>query len=282
MKVLSPPERGTGRKERVLMRRSVVKQKLRADELVLVPKVCFMSPDIVEMLGLLGYDCVWICSEHRAIDASTLENMIRAGRAAGADCVIRLGVNGLDDIVRVLSAGAHGLMIPHVKTPAQAREIVAKAKYPPLGKRELENINADANYGLMPVEQYLQVANEESFIVVQIEDVEALDHIEDIAAVEGIDVIFVGPSDLALSLGLPGQEKHAKIVEIIQRVVKACESRDVVCGTPAIDSEHCKRLVGSGVRYFTDGSDWRAIRDAFIDAKQVYEQIGFGFRPEPD
>ena len=263
------------------MHRSVVKRKLSAGELVLVPKVCFVDAGIVEMLGLLGFDCLWICNEHRAIDANHLENMVRAGRAAGADCVVRLGVNGLDDIVRVLAMGAHGLMIPHVKTAEHARAVVSKAKYPPLGNRGLESINADALYGLRPLQQYLQAANDETFLVLQVEDAEALDHIEDIAAVDGIDVIFVGPSDLALSLGLPGQEKHPRVVEAIRRVVKACRSRNVVCGTAAMDAEHCGHLIEEGVRYFTDGSDWRAIRTAFADAKQAYGALGFSFRPEP-
>ena len=262
------------------MHRSVVKQKLNAGEPVLVPKVCFVDPGIVEMLGLLGFDCLWICNEHRALDASDLENMIRAGRAAGADCVVRLGVHALDDIVRVLAMGAHGLMIPHVKTAEHARAVVSKAKYPPLGNRELESVNADANYGLTPLPQYLQAANDETFLVLQIEDAEALDHAEDIAAVKGVDVVFVGPSDLALSFGLPGQEKHPRIVEAIRRVVSACQSRDVVCGTAAIDAEHCGRLIEAGVRYFTDGSDWRALRTAFAQAKQVYGALGFSFRAE--
>ena len=228
------------------MQKSLVKQKLAEGQLVLVPKVCFMDPNIVEMMGLLGFDCIWICNEYKAIDPTTLENMVRAGRATGTECVIRTGANSFDDLARFLSMGANGLMIPHVQTAEHARRAVDRIKYPPLGHRELEDVNADADYGLMPLDEYLKAANDETVVVVQIEDMEAADNVEEIAEVAGIDVLFVGPADLALSLGVPGQVRHPKVLEVIRRVVRACEANHLVCGTPALDPEHCQLLIGQG------------------------------------
>jgi len=260
------------------MNKSIVKQKLRSGELVLVPKICFMDPNLVEMLGLLGFDCAWVCTEYRAVDPSTLENMIRAARAAGIDCVVRTGANSFDDFNRFLSAGANGLMIPHVQDAQQAGKVVRRAKYSPLGCRELESVNADSDFGLMTLDDYLRAANDETFLVIQIEDTEAVDNVEEIAATEGIDVLFVGPGDLALNMGMPGQVTHPKIVEAIRRVVKACGAQDIVCGTPAISAEHCKLLIDQGVRYLTDSSDWRILLAGFQDTKAVYGPLGFSFR----
>lgn len=261
------------------MQKSIVKRKLADGGLVLVPKVCFMDPNIVEMLGLLGFDSVWICNEYKAIDPTTLENMVRAGRAAGIECVVRTGANSGDDFSRFLSMGANGLMIPHVKTVKQARRVVSRVKYPPVGRRELENINADGDYGLLPLDEYLMAANRETLIVLQIEDMKAVGRVDEIAEVEGVDVLFVGPGDLSLSLGVPGQYNHPKVIKAVRRVVKACEANGLVCGTPAINPEHCKFLIDQGVRYLTDGSDWRVLLGGFQQSKKDYAKLGFSFRP---
>ncbi|HBO42541.1 MAG TPA: hypothetical protein DD670_01120 [Planctomycetaceae bacterium] len=262
------------------MQTSIVKKKLAEGKPVLVPKVCYLDPGIVEMLGLLGFDSVWLCNEYRAIDSSKMEHLVRAGRAAHIECVVRIGAGGLDDAVRFLGMGANGIMIPHVQSVDQARLAVDRLKYPPVGHRELENINADADFGLMPLDEYLRAANEETLLVVQLEDAAAIERADEFAQIEGIDVLFVGPADLSLALGVPGQLKHPKVVEAIRHVVAACQKHGCVCGTPALDVEHCRSLTDAGVRYFTDGSDWRHLIGGFRQTKQDFGQIGFHFREE--
>ncbi|HLA85795.1 MAG TPA: aldolase/citrate lyase family protein [Thermoguttaceae bacterium] len=262
------------------MQTSIVKKKLAEGKPVLVPKACYADPNIIEMLGLLGFDSVWLCNEYRALDPSTLEHLVRAGRAAGIECVIRTGMNGHDDLSRFLGMGANGIMVPHVRTPEEARRAVDRIKYPPLGHRELENIFVDADFGLMPLDEYLRTANEQTLVVIQLEDREAIERADEIAQVEGIDVLFIGPGDLSLALGVPGQCKHPEVVSAIRSVVKVCKARGLVCGTPALDPEHCRFLIDEGVRYFTDGSDWRLIVAGFRQAKENFGPLGFTFRPE--
>ncbi|NLE36470.1 MAG: hypothetical protein GX621_00430 [Pirellulaceae bacterium] len=262
------------------MQTSIVKRKLAEGKPVLVPKACYMDPNIVEMLGLLGFDSVWLCNEYRAIDPSRMEHLVRAGRAAHIECIIRIGAEGLDDAVRFLGMGANGIMIPHVHSVDQARRVVNRLKFPPVGHRELENINADADFGLMPLDEYLRQANEQTLLVAQLEDAAAIERAGDFAQVEGIDVLFVGPADLALALGVPGQLKHARVVEAIRHVVAACRKHGRVCGTPALDIEHCELLIDAGVQYFTDGSDWRHLIGGFRQTKQDFGAIGFDFRAE--
>ena len=243
-----------------------------------MPKVCFVDPNIVEMLGRMGFDGIWICTEYKAISPDTLENMVRACRTAGVDCIVRTGVQSTDDLPRFLSMGVNGLMIPHVEDPESIRRVIDRVKFPPLGHRELEAVNADADFGLMPLEDYLRFANDNTFVVAQLESIEAMDRAEEIASIEGVDVVFVGPGDLALSMGIPGQVKHPRIVEAIKRVVQACQPTSAVCGTQAITPEHCRRLIDEGVTFFGDGSDWRALLLTFQKCKEIYGKLGFSFQ----
>jgi len=262
------------------MQSSIVKRKLADDKPVLIPKVCYLDPNIVELLGLLGFDAVWLCNEYRAITPATMEHLVCAGRAAGIECIVRTGMNGLDDLARFLGMGVNGIMVPHVRSADQARRAIQRIKYPPLGYRELEDINVDADFGIMPLKEYLQKANEETLVVVQLEDKQAIEEADVIAEVDGIDVLFVGPADLALALGVPGQHKHPEVVRAIRSVVRVCQARGRVCGTPALDPDHCRFLIDEGVRFFTDSSDWRLLLSGFRHVKETFGNVGFTFRPE--
>ncbi|HLA85620.1 MAG TPA: aldolase/citrate lyase family protein [Thermoguttaceae bacterium] len=262
------------------MQKSLVKEKLRRGEPTMAFGIRFLDPNLVEMLGFLGFDAVWICNEYKGINPLAMEHLVRAARAAGMEALVRTGVGSRDDIVRFLSVGANALMVPHVRSADDAREIVRRAKYPPLGHRELETVNADANFGLMGLTDYLKAANDESLLVVQLEDAAAIDRADEIAAVPGIDVLFVGPADLSLSLGMPGEPDHPQVVDLIGRVVRACEANGVFCGTPALRPEHCRRLMDLGVRYFTHGSDWSLLLKGMRGAKDAFGELGFTFREE--
>ena len=239
-----------------------------------------MDPNIVELVGLLGFDSIWICNEYKGIDPMTLENMVRAGRSTGTECIIRTGASNLDEINRYLSTGANGLMIPHVQSPDLARRVIRSAKFPPIGKREVEFVNADAKHGLMNMHDYLREANQETLIVLQLEDMDAIDRVDEFAEVVGVDVLFVGPGDLSVDLGIPGQCQHPKIIEAIRRVARACHRNGIVCGTTSGTPDHCKRMLDEGVLYLTGGSDWRMIVRGFREEKERFESLGFSFRPE--
>ena len=260
------------------MKKSVVKHKLRNDVPVLVNKICYFNADLAEMIGSMGFDCLWICNEHGTVDASLLKEMVRAARVRDMDCVVRTGENGFDDLIRILEMGTNGLMIPHIRNAEQAQEIVRRAKFPPIGQRGIDGIGADAEFGALPIEDYLKQANDETFIVAQIENIEALANVDEIAHVKGIDVLFIGPADLSLSMGIPGQCSHPDIIDAIKKVVELCKTNGAVCGTPYINAEHCKRLMDMGVKYFTGTSDFRILSDGFASFKDEVKSLGFSFR----
>ncbi len=261
---------------------SVVREKLSAGEPVLAAKVNFRSPEIVELTGLLGFDCVWICNEHIHHDDSVLDHMIRAARASGMDTVLRRNISGYESALIPLESGVNGLMIPRVRSVEYVKRVVEYCKYPPIGRRGIDGVNADADFGLLPLKEYLKKANERTFIVIQIEDVEAVDLVDDIAAVDGVDVLFVGPGDLSLGYGAPGELRHPKVQAAMDAVVEACRKHGKTAGTPAIDSEDAKKLLDRGFGYVTTSADYRWVRRGLDQVKAEFSELGFTFRSEPE
>ncbi len=260
------------------MNPSIVKRKLASDEPVLAVKVNFMSPAIVEMMGLIGYDCLWLGNEHLYADISRIDHMVTAARAAGMDTMIRRNMGGYDDILQPLEMGVHGFMIPRVRSVDYIREVVEYVKFPPEGKRGLDGVNADADFGLLALEEYVERANRETFVVAQVEDAESLDILEDIAAVPGIDVVFIGHGDLSLSLGIPGRLRDSRIVDAIDRVVDACRTFGKVAGIPSTGPADAAELIGKGYRFFTGGGDYSFVRNGLLKMKEEYHELGFTFR----
>ncbi len=243
------------------MRNSKVLKRLRAGEPVFCLKSTYALPDVVELMGLLGADVVWICNEHIEIGSSQQRGIMRAGRAADIDIMFRRAYNGYSGLIRLLELGCSGLMIPHCKNAAMAAEIVRATKFQPLGNRGLDGVSADSDYGIHPLAEYIEHANRETFLMMQIEDVEAVDEIEAIAAVPGIDLIFIGPADLSHSLGCPGDLKNPRIREVIARTVRACRENHIWCGTAGLDSEYTRELLNLGVNFITGRSEYAMVRE---------------------
>lgn len=259
------------------MQPSVVKQKLAAGKPVLVAKVNFHSPEIVEMMGFLGYDCVWICNEHLYHDDSLVDHLIRAARTQGMDTLLRRNISGYERALIPLESGVNGFMIPRVRTVEYARQVVEYTKFPPIGRRGIDGVNADANFGFVELEDYLATANERTFLVMQIEDPEAVEIADDIAAIEGVDVLFVGPGDLSLGYGVPGQSRHPKVQRAIDIVAEACAKHGKTAATPAINAEDTRKLLDRGYRLFATSADYRFIRNGLLETRSAFSELGFEF-----
>ncbi|MGE4563578.1 MAG: HpcH/HpaI aldolase/citrate lyase family protein [Victivallaceae bacterium] len=244
------------------MRTSNVLQKLRAGEPVFCLKSTYAQPEIVELMGKLGADVVWICNEHLDLSSAQRRSVMCAGRAAGVDILFRRSYNGYSGLIRLLEMGCAGLMIPHCKSAAMAAEIVRETKFYPLGTRGFDGSGADSDYGTRPLAEYMAHANRETFLMMQIEDAEAIDQIEAIAAVPGIDLIFIGPADLSHSLGCPGDLKNPRIREVITRTVRACKANGIYCGTAGLDIAYTRELLELGVKFITGQSEYSMIRES--------------------
>lgn len=183
-----------------------------------------------------------------------MEKQIWAAKTQDADVMVRVGRGSYSDYVRPLELDAAGIMVPHVMVPADAREVVRVTRFHPIGRRPLDGGNADGLYCNIGIDDYLRQGNEQRFVAVQIEDPEPLDKLDDIARLEGIDILFFGPVDLSHAIGAPGQFDHPRVVEARRRVADACRANGKFAGTLG-SPETLDELIEMGYRFINLGAD---------------------------
>jgi 4-hydroxy-2-oxoheptanedioate aldolase len=210
---------------------------------------------VADALQETGLDWLMIDTEHSQVNPETLAGMIAGFGEGGPTPLVRVGNVDQYLVKQALDAGAHGILVPLVSTEAQARTVVAFAKYPPDGIRGAAAAPA-SRYG-RELASYLRSANAETFVGVQIETKEALENLDAIARVPGVDMLFVGPTDLTLSLGLLDDRKNPIVRQAMQRVVATCAAHGKVPGTLVVDADEKHRAVELGFRFISLASDVR-------------------------
>jgi 4-hydroxy-2-oxoheptanedioate aldolase len=208
--------------------------------------VGFPSPALVEMCGYAGFDFVIIDNEHGPQSLETTEHMIRAARCAGTIPIVRTAEA---DLLRVLDAGASGVQVPMVNTAAEARRIVEACKYPPLGKRSSAFTARAGGYTFFGGAGQIARANEGIAIVLMIETAEAVANLDAIVAVPNIDCLFVGLSDLALSMGHAGDNLHPRVQETLQTVFAKARQAGIAAGVLASSPMDFNRYASMGATY---------------------------------
>lgn len=192
-------------------------------------KINLSDPRVVELCGLAGFSTVWLCLEHVPNDWSTIENCVRAAKLHDMDVIVRVSRGSYSDYIRPLECDATGVMIPHVETAAQAREIVDFCRFHPLGRRALDGGNVDGAYCQVPLADYLHHSNHERFLILQIESPEALEHVEQIAAVPGYEFLLFGAGDYSHRIGRAGQITHPEVESARRRVEAAAHRHGKLC-----------------------------------------------------
>lgn len=207
------------------------------------------SPQLTEIIGLIGFDFVVIDMEHGPVDMGVAENMVRAAEIAGVTPFIRVTHNSPHLILRALDIGALGVHVPEVSDAHEGKAVVASVKYAPQGQRGLAGVRA-AKYGLKDsLPEYAAAANQQTMVIVHIEDVKAVENLDALLAVEGIDVYFLGPTDLSNSLGIPGQSKDPKVIGLVEDSIKQIAGAGKIAGCIAADVETARRYTELGARY---------------------------------
>jgi 4-hydroxy-2-oxoheptanedioate aldolase len=204
------------------------------------------SPALVEMCGHAGFDFVIIDNEHGPASLETTEHLIRAARCANTIPVVRTEEA---EILRVLDAGASGVHVPAVNTAPQARRIVQACKYPPLGRRSAAFTSRAGGYTFFGGAGQTERANEGIAIILMIETAEALANLDEIVQEPGIDALFVGLSDLARSMGHPGDNMHPRVQEAVQRIFQRAAAKGVASGVLASSPMDFQRYASMGARY---------------------------------
>jgi 4-hydroxy-2-oxoheptanedioate aldolase len=210
------------------------------------------EPGLVEALGYAGFDYVVIDAEHGSIGWEALERMVLAAYAADTTPIVRVTKNEPELVMRSLDLGAQGILVPHICNEADARRFRDGAIYPPDGRRGV-GLGRGALWGAVSSEEYFRTIQSEIVLMAMIEDVEAIENIEAIAAA-GLDILFVGTHDLAASMGLLGQINHPRVLAASDRVAAAARRHGTVAGFPVRSSDEAADAVKRGFRSIGYGS----------------------------
>ena len=227
------------------------RQRLIAGEVLLGSIVTVESPETVEALCHVGFDWLFIETEHAPILPHAVQHIIQA--AGSTPCVVRLSRSDEISIKRALDAGAAGIMVPQVNSAAHARLVVSYAKFAPMGSRGVGTGRASM-YGLN-LEEYVATANDKTAVIVQAEHIDAVENIEEIASVEGVDAVFIGPYDLSASLNKLGRVNDREVVEAIDRVREACLEKGVGLGLHGLSIDELRNKTEQGFTLISCNSD---------------------------
>jgi 4-hydroxy-2-oxoheptanedioate aldolase len=236
------------------MRRSRVLARLRAGEVASCFKLNLADPRAAEIAAMAGFDCVWTGMEHVPNDLSDVQNQILAAKAYGVDTLCRVPRGSYSDYIRPLEMDAAGIMVPHVMSLEDAKNVVRMTRFHPIGRRAADGGNADAAYCAVPFADYLEQSNRERFIILQIEDPEPLDELEAIADLPGYDMLLFGPGDFSHSIGAPGQMDHPEIQAARERIAEVANKYGKFAGTVGAPSQK-QSLIDMGYRFLSLGAD---------------------------
>ena len=234
-----------------------LKARMREGKPVLGSWMSMAHPSIAEILAMSGYDFVVVETEHTAIDVSEVLCLLIAIEQRGSVPLVRLAWVDPIQAKAVLDSGAAGVLVPMVNTREEAELAVKMTKYPPLGFRGVGLARAQG-YG-RTFDEYVRHANDDTLLIVQIEHKDAVENIEEILSVPGIDGTFIGPYDLSMSLGIPGQIGHPDVVAAKAKVLEATLRRGLIAGVhfvhPSTASADAKAAIEAGYRFIALGTD---------------------------
>lgn len=235
------------------MRKSRVLRQMRAGKVATCTKLNLSDPRAAEIAALCGFDCIWLDLEHVPNTMLDVENAVRAAKIYDVDTLTRVSKGCYSDLVRPLEGDSTGIMVPHLMSLAEAKQIVYYTKFHPLGRRPLDGGNADGAFCLVDAGDYIKQANEERFTVVQIEDPEPLAELDEICALPGIDMIFFGPADFSQGIGDPNGN-DPRVDETRRLVAKTARKHGKFAGTVG-GPGNFDALVEMGYTFISTGAD---------------------------
>lgn len=243
------------------MRASKILRKLRQGKVARICAATNFIPYFPHLASNFNYDGVWMDAEHSNWNPREIEAIIAQHHLADIDCVWRTPTVEKAGLSRLLEDGATALMIPQVNSADRARHLVAATKFPPVGDRGLDGAGLDAGFWVNKPHNYPLAANEETFLAVQIETPTALENVDAIAAVEGVDVLFMGPGDLSLRLGCKPSLQEPKLRAALDVMIGAAKKHRKPWGYPVASIEDAKVIVGAGGQFLVFGSELWAIHN---------------------
>jgi 4-hydroxy-2-oxoheptanedioate aldolase len=249
---------------------SRVLRKMRAGQPAFCFKINTDDPRVAEIAAMSGIDCVWLDREHCPNDLGAIEHQIRACLLHGADPMVRVPRGSYSELIWPLEMNASGIMVPHVMSAADAKQIAWQTRFHPIGRRPLDGGNADGGYCGITIAEYVRQSNEQKFIIAQIEDPEPLEELDGIASVAGIDMILFGPGDFSHAIGFAGETDHPKVLEARKRVLDACKRHNKFAGTVG-SVNNAAELTKMGFDFLNIGADVVGLMTYF---GQIIDKLG--------
>lgn len=251
------------------MRNSKILAKIRAGQPARIAQISYFLPNYIAHAASLGYDGIWLDLEHRPMDSRELQALLVYFHLYDIDCMLRTPTREKGQLYRYLEDGVAGLMIPHVSDVLSARELVQKVKFPPVGDRGLEGGGLESNFGLdVPTSRdpLVEHALRETFLVVQIETPQGLAAAEEIAAIPGLDGLYIGPQDLRLRmLHVPEDERYTTEAAV-ERIAAICKRHGKAWGSLAHTIDEVQQHAALGSQLLVWGSDARILQEGLTRA----------------
>jgi 4-hydroxy-2-oxoheptanedioate aldolase len=232
------------------------------------------SPEVIPVLSTAGWDYIVVDTEHCAYNSETLKDMALLASYEPLTMLVRVPDKHYHQLAQTLDFGLNGLVIPRVETEEQAAVIVESTKYFPLGQRGASQTSIGARFPGCGTMEYLEWANRETLIVVQIESESGVENADKILSFQGIDAVMIGPFDLSQSMGIPGQMENPRLKDAFRRVIEACQRNGVAPGIHLQSYEAVERWVGEGMQFITYQYDMSLLRNSSVQALERLRMIG--------
>lgn len=252
-----------------------LKERIKAGERLNVFAVGRMfHPNIVHYVGMRGgFDGLWIDAEHAGLTVPDIEHASTAGMVYGLESFVRVAPTDYAIITRCFESGAAGVMAAQVTGAEQAEEIVTWAKFHPRGRRGLNPLGHDGKFGSVPLAEFTEGANRDNFVAIQIETASAVQEVSDIAAVDGVDLLFVGPSDLSQALGVTGDFTHERCIEAIDAVAAACRDHGKHWGAVTPTPEYAAMLIEKGCTLVSAVNDVKMVASGLDTIREAFDAV---------
>ncbi len=239
---------------RFRLRPSRVLRTIREGGVARVLKLNTADAKVAEIFAAAQPDAIWVCMEHTSATWEQIENQIRAAKLYDVDTLLRVSRGSYSDYIRGYEMDAAGLIVPHVMNAEDARRVRDITKFAPIGKRAVDGGNNDAQFTRVGFLDYLESANRERFACYQIEDPEALEHLEAIAEMDGVDCLFFGPGDYSVATGIPGQIQHPDVKAVRKRIAEVARKHGKIAAT-VVSRDLIGEYVDMGYNLLSVGAD---------------------------
>ncbi|HEY3967286.1 MAG TPA: aldolase/citrate lyase family protein [Planctomycetaceae bacterium] len=257
-----------------MMRTNPVKRALAAGKMVLGSEISrIRSADIPRLYSAAGFDFVFIDTEHSSLNLETVADMIAVARSAGIVPIVRVTQAEYALVARMLDQGAQGIIVPRVNTAQEVRDIVSWMRYPPEGIRGFADTAAQTDFQPVSIGDFIETGNRETLCVIQIERREAVENLDEMLSVPGVDVACLGCMDLSVDLGVPGQIDHPAMVDAIGQVVSAGRRHGVATGIISANFEVVAHWMQAGIRFVSYSGESLLLKDGAQAAVERLREV---------